>query len=204
MKPVSMESVSMKRPLRGIAAVALLGFATVAGAAKPAPALPGDSIYQLPLPLTDSNGQTRDWRTLRGKPHLVSMFYTSCQYICPLIVESGKAVERQLTPAQQKKLGVVLISMDPARDDPAALKKVAEQRKLDTTRWTLASPPAGEVRAVAGVLGIRYRLLADGEFNHSSALILVDANGRILARTEKIGSKPDPEFVAAVRKAVGN
>ena len=204
MKPVSMESVSMKRLLRGIAAVALLGFATVAGAAKPAPALPGDSIYQLPLPLTDSNGQTRDWRTLRGKPHLVAMFYTSCQYICPLIVESGKAVERQLTPAQQKKLGVVLISMDPARDDPAALKKVAEQRKLDTTRWTLASPPAGEVRAVAGVLGIRYRLLADGEFNHSSALILVDANGRILARTEKIGSKPDPEFVAAVRKAVGN
>ena len=204
MKPVSMESASMKRLLRGIAAVALLGFATVAGAAKPAPALPGDSIYQLPLPLTDSNGQTRDWRTLRGKPHLVSMFYTSCQYICPLIVESGKAVERQLTPAQQKKLGVVLISMDPARDDPAALKKVAEQRKLDTTRWTLASPPAGEVRAVAGVLGIRYRLLADGEFNHSSALILVDANGRILARTEKIGSKPDPEFVAAVRKAVGN
>ncbi len=204
MKPVSMESVSMKRLLRGIAAVALFGFANVAGAAKPAPALPGDSIYQLPLPLTDSNGQTRDWRTLRGKPHLVSMFYTSCQYICPLIVESGKAVERQLTPAQQKKLGVVLISMDPARDDPAALKKVAEQRKLDTTRWTLASPPAGEVRAVAGVLGIRYRLLADGEFNHSSALILVDANGRILARTEKIGSKPDPEFVAAVRKAVGN
>ena len=54
------------------------------------------------------------------------------------------------------------------------------------------------------MLGIRYRLLADGEFNHSSALILVDANGRILARTEKIGSKPDPEFVAAVRKAVGN
>ena len=53
MKPVSMESVSMKRLLRGIAAVALLGFATVAGAAKPAPALPGDSIYQLPLPLTD-------------------------------------------------------------------------------------------------------------------------------------------------------
>ena len=204
MKLVSMASASMKRLLRGIAVVALLGFATVAGAAKPAPALPGDSIYQLPLPLTDSNGQTRDWRTLRGKPHLVSMFYTSCQYICPLIVESGKAVERQLTPAQQKKLGVVLISMDPARDDPAALKKVAEQRKLDTTRWTLASPPAGEVRAVAGVLGIRYRLLADGEFNHSSALILVDANGRILARTEKIGSKPDPEFVAAVRKAVGN
>jgi len=199
-----MKPASLKQLLRGIAAVALLGFAATVAAAQPAPALPGDSIYQLPLPLTDSHGKTADWRTLRGKPQLVSMFYTSCQYICPLIVESGKAVERQLTPAQQARLGVVLISMDPARDTPAALKKVAEQRKLDGKRWTLASPPANEVRAVAAVLGIRYRQLADGEFNHSSALILVDANGRILARTEQIGSKPDPAFVAAVRKAVGN
>ena len=131
------------------------------------------------------------------------MFFTSCQYICPLIIESGKAVERQLTPTQQKRLGVLLVSMDPARDNPAALKKVVDQRKLDLTRWTLAAPPADDVRAVAGVLGIRYRQLADGEFNHSSMLILVDANGRILARTEKIGTQPDPDFVAAVRKAVG-
>ncbi|WP_374556854.1 SCO family protein [Thermomonas sp.] len=198
-----MNTTTLQRLLRRLAAIALLGIATAAGAAQPATALPGDSIYQLPLPLTDSQGQTRDWRALRGKPRLVAMFYTSCQYICPLIVESGKAVERQLTPAQQKRLGVVLISMDPARDDPAALRKVIDQRKLDATRWTLASPRLDDVRAVAGVLGIRYRQLADGGFNHSSALILVDAEGRIVARTEKIGSQPDPEFVAAVRKALG-
>ncbi|WP_223809438.1 SCO family protein [Thermomonas sp. XSG] len=198
-----MTLLPMKHLLRGIAATLLLGFAGLAGAAQPAPPLPGDSIYQLPLPLTDSQGQTRDWRTLRGKPRLVSMFYTSCQYICPLIIESGKAVERQLSPDQQKRLGVLLVSMDPARDTPPALKKVVDQRKLDLARWTLAAPPADDVRSVAAVLGIRYRQLADGEFNHSSMLILVDANGRILARTEKIGSQPDPEFVAAVRKAVG-
>ena len=55
----------------------------------------------------------------------------------------------------------------------------------------------------AGVLGIRYRQLADGEFNHTSALVLLDADGRVAARTEIIGSKPDPAFVASVRKAVG-
>ena len=53
-----MKQDPMKRLLRGLAATALLGFAAIAGAAQPAPALPGDSIYQLPLPLTDSNGQT--------------------------------------------------------------------------------------------------------------------------------------------------
>ncbi|MCR6495774.1 SCO family protein [Thermomonas sp. S9] len=199
-----MNTPSIRRLLRGLAALVLLGLATAAGAAQPAAsALPGDSIYQLPLPLTDSNGQTRDWRSLRGKPRLLAMFYTSCQYICPLIVESGKAVERELTRAQQKRLGVVPISMDPARDDPAALRKVIAQRRLDAARWTLATPRADDVRAVAGVLGIRYRQLADGGFNHSSALILVDPEGRIVARTEKIGGPPDPEFVAAVRKATG-
>lgn len=169
---------------------------------KQAP-LPGDSIYQLPVRLTDQDGGTRDWRGLRGKPRVVSMFYTSCKYICPLIVDSGKAIEHRLTPAERKRIGLVLVSMDPARDDPAALKKVAEQRKLDTARWMLAAPSKDAVRSVAGVLGIKYRALADGEFNHTSALVLVDADGRILARTETLGPIPDPAFLAAVRKAAG-
>ncbi len=173
--------------------------AFAAGKAKP---LPADSLYQLTLPLTDQDGRTADWGTRRGKPQLVAMFYTSCQFICPLIVDSGKAIERQLDANQQNRLGILLISMDPRRDDPKALKTVVEKRKLDTARWTLASPRADDVRSVAGLLGIRYRLLADGEFNHSSALILLDANGRILARTEKMGSQPDPDFVAAVKKAL--
>ena len=133
-------------------------------AGNPAP-LPADSLYQLSLLLTDQDGRLADWGTRRGKPQLVAMFYTSCKFICPLIVDSGKAIERQLGARQQKKLGILLISMDPKRDNPAALKVVVDARKLDTTRWTLASPPATDVRSVAGLLGIRYRLLADGGFN---------------------------------------
>jgi len=166
-------------------------------AGKPAPP---DSLYQLALPLTDQDGRTADWRGLRGKPRVVSMFYTSCQYICPLIVDSGKAIEHQLSAAERGRIGIVLISMDPARDNPTALRKVFDKRQLDESRWLLASHPAADVRAVAGLLGIRYRQLADGEFNHGSALILLDAEGRIVARTEQVGSKPDPEFVAAVKR----
>jgi protein SCO1/2 len=89
--------------------------------------------------------------------------------------------------------------MDPVRDTPAALTQVVKRRQLDTSRWTLASPRPEDVRSVAGVLGVRYRQLADGEFNHTSALVLLDADGRVVARTEKIGSVPDPDFLAAVR-----
>ena len=187
-----------------IVAMIAMFYAGRVSAAKPAamPSLPGDSVYQLPLVLTDHNGRASDWRGRRGKPQLVSMFYTSCKYICPLIVDSGKAIEKQLTPVEQQRIGILLISMDPVRDTPTALKYIVDKRRLDVARWTLASPPKQDVRTVAGVLGIRYRELADGEFNHTSALVLLDAEGRILARTERMGARPDPEFVTAVKRAL--
>lgn len=163
--------------------------------------LPTDSIYRLPVVLTDQDGHSRPWSELRGKPQVISMFYTSCQYVCPLIVESGKAIERRLDEGQQARIGFVLISMDPRRDTPAVLAGTAARYRLDRSRWMLASPPQDAVRAVAGILDIRYRALADGGFNHTSALVLVDAEGRILARTETTGSRPDPEFVEKVRSA---
>ena len=189
------------RLLRPALACLLLVVASAFAAPAAAP-MPKDSVYQLTLPLTDQHGKTADWRSHRGQPQVVAMFYTSCQYICPLIVDSGKAVEHALTQAEQAKLGILLISMDPKRDTPAALMSVAKQRKLDPARWSLASPRADDVRSAAGVLGVRYRQLADGEFNHTSALMLLDRDGRIVARTEKIGSVVDPEFIAAVHRVL--
>ena len=193
----------MKLPI-GLAAALLasmlLGSApTLASPPAGKAPLPSDSVYQLPLRLTDQHGKSWDWRSKRGQPQLVAMFYSSCQYICPLIVESGKAVQRGLSPAQRERLGVLLISMDPARDTPAALMKVVRERRIDDKRWSLASPQPDAVRGVAGVLDVRYRQLADGEFNHTSALILLDADGRIVARTEKMGSDVDPAFIAKVK-----
>ena len=199
---VFLKNVISKRaiPKRLCAAALMLACAIAfAAPANKSALLPRDSVYQLPLVLTDQAGHASDWRTRRGAPQVVAMFYTSCQYICPLIVDSGKAVDKRLTPAQRARLKILLVSMDPRRDTPAALRHIVDKRQLDTTRWTLASPPQGEVRAVAGVLGVRYRELANGEFNHTSALLLLDADGRILARTEQVGSTPDPAFIAAVR-----
>ena len=190
-------------PIVCLAVAAMLASPAMAATktATKATPLPKDSIYQLSAPMTDQHGRRFDWRARRGTPQVVTMFYTSCQYICPLIVDSGKAIEKNLTPSERTRIGLLLISMDPKRDTPAALMSVATKRKLNPARWTLASPAQENVRAIAGVLGIRYRALADGEFNHTSALVLLDANGRILARTEQIGSRPDPEFVAGVRRA---
>lgn len=163
--------------------------------------LASDSVYQVDARLTDQAGQPRAFRNLRGRPRVVTMFYTSCQYVCPLIVDRVRAVERALAPGQRERLGLVLISMDPKRDSPEALRHLMVERKLDATRWTLLRPDPADLRALAGVLGVRYRELADGEFNHTTVLVLLDAEGRVLARTDQVSSERDAEFVAAVRAA---
>ena len=181
--------------------MALLLSSIPAAIAREAP-LPPDSVYQLQAQMVDQAGHAQAWREQRGKPRLVSMFYTSCPYMCPLIVDSGKAVERQLTPAERDRIGITLVSLDPARDTPKALQALAGKRQLDANRWSLLAPREDDVRAIAGVLGVRYRKLDNGEFNHSSELILLDADGRILARSDKVGTVPDPGFVAQVRRAL--
>jgi len=166
-----------------------------------APPLPSDSVYHLDLALTDQDGAQARIATLRGRVRIVSMFYASCPYICPMIVETIKRTERALDDGQRARLGVTLFTLDPERDTVEALKQVARERKLDEARWRLARTDPAEVRKLAAVLGIQYRQLENRDFNHSSALILLDAEGRVLARSSKIG-EPDPEFVAAVRKAL--
>ena len=183
---------------------AVLAFADSSSslAAPRSAALPSDSLYQLSAPMVDQSGRSLAWRDQRGRPRVVSMFYTSCPYMCPLIVDGGKAVEHALTPKERARLGITLISLDPKRDTPRALAALAAKRRLNPLHWSLLRPAEGDVRSLAGVLGIRYRALADGEFNHTSALILLDADGRVLARTEQVGSSLDPEFIAAVRRAL--
>ena len=69
--------------------------------------------------------------------------------------------------------------------------------RIDETRWRLYRADTADVRKLAATLGIQYRQLTGGEFNHSTVLILLDAQGRIIARTEKI-SAVDPAFMKAV------
>jgi protein SCO1/2 len=165
-------------------------------------ALPSDSVYQLDARLVDQSARPLRFRDLRGKPRLVTMIYTQCKYVCPMIVDSVKAVERGLTPAERLRIGFVLITMDTKRDTPRALQEVMTTRRLDPAGWTLLRPEETALRGIAGVLGVRYRALADGEFNHTTDLVLLDADGRILARSAQIGGGADPDLLAAIRAAL--
>ncbi|MEO8524279.1 MAG: SCO family protein [Caldimonas sp.] len=164
-------------------------------------ALPSDSIYQLRVNLTDQDGKTALLDERRGQPMLVSMFYTTCKSVCPMLIDALRETEAKLSDEERARIPVLMVSFDPTHDTVAVLKQTAEERHLASGQWTLARTDATSARKLAAVLGIQYRALADGEFNHTTALILIDADGRVAGRTTKL-SDADPAFVRKIRAAL--
>lgn len=177
-----------------IAVTATLG--ARADAAEPAQ-LPPDSLYQLPMVLEDQLGERRNLDQLRGSCWIVALFYASCPYTCPLTIETLQMIEAKLTELQRARLKFLLVSLDPERDTPAQLLKLAQSRGAQSPRWLLARTAVDQVRPLAAALSVQYRRLPDGEFSHSTVLTLIDAQGRIRARSARIGQLDAP-FLAAL------
>lgn len=157
--------------------------ATATATATLPPRTEGASLYSLDLPVLNQAGEGVRLDVGRGQPVLLSMFYTSCPMACPLLIQDIQSIEAELSPRARAALRVVLVSLDPTRDDPAALRAVVEQHGLDG-RWTLGAVPEDRVIEVAAALHVRYRPLEGGGFAHTSVLTLVDGEGRIVARSE--------------------
>ena len=147
----------------------------------------GDSVYALSASLVDQRGRTVGLDLFRGHPVLVSMFYASCPDACPLLIADLQRMERELPPRIKADLRIVLVSLDPERDTPDALQALARARQVDESRWRLLRAPAETVRDIAALLGVKYRRLPDGSFNHSSVITLLDPDGAIVARDDAIG-----------------
>jgi protein SCO1 len=157
------------------------------------------SIYNLNVTLTNASGVQHGLDVHRGQPVLVTMFYGSCPMACPLLIDTMRSVERAASPADRERLRMLLISIDPDRDTVANLNALSTSRKLDASRWTLARTDAASVRKIAAVLGIQYRKLPDGSYNHSSIVTLLSPDGEIVVQSSELG-KADPELLAALAK----
>ncbi|MBW8757760.1 MAG: SCO family protein [Burkholderiales bacterium] len=178
-------------------ALGLFACAALAASARAAAPLPGDSVYHLHPRLVDQDGRPFDWGSTRGEPVLASMFYTSCEMVCPLIFESIRRTVDAFDKPVRDRVRVVMVSFDPERDTVAVLKETAARHHCDG-RWSLVRGSAADARRIAALLGIQYRRLPSGEFNHSSVISLLDAEGRIARRTSTVGDV-DPALVAAAK-----
>lgn len=159
------------------------------------------SLYQLESKWTSDVGREVKLGVLRGRPQIVAMFFTSCEYACPIIVENMKAIEQALPEALRGKVDFLLVSFDVERDTPEVLKAYRTKKQLATDRWTLLRGKQDDVRELAALLGINYQRDAKGQFSHSNVIALLNAEGEVVFQQEGL-NKDAKETVAAIEKVL--
>jgi protein SCO1/2 len=164
--------------------------------------IPADSLYGLPVALTDAAGVAFDWREMAGKPLLVTMFYGDCASACPVLMESLQRTIAELKP-KPGSLKVLMISLNPQHDTPASLTHLMHMHKLDSGVFRLAvAADEGQTRAMAAALQIKYRQLDNGEITHNTRVSLLNASGQEIASSTQLKSSADPALLAELRKAL--
>lgn len=163
--------------------------------------LPPNSVYHLQALVEDQFGEITGLDRYKGQPVLVTMFYTSCPHVCPMLISTIKLTESKLSNEERADLRVLTISIDPERDTPGKLRETMERHSVDASRWSMVRSDPGDLRAIAGVFGVRYKQLPDGEFSHTTRIILLDREGTQIASTDQLG-RHDAAFLQAIRTSL--
>lgn len=150
---------------------------------------------------TTSDGNAVALAASNGHVRIVTMMYAHCPGICSMAVATLGRIENLLPATERDRLQVLALTLDPAEDSLASLTEFRQQHGINSARWTLGRPSSESVARIADGLGITYRAMPDGTVDHQSIFALLDANGRIIARTSNT-QNPDPRFVAHVRHAL--
>jgi protein SCO1/2 len=148
--------------------------------------------------LVDEEGRALTRGSLEGRPTLVFFGFTHCPDVCPTTLATlAKARKEALVDA----LRVLLISVDPQRDTPQALKAYVHAFDPD---FAGATGPAQAIEAVTRRFSVAVQRVeqpgGDYTMDHSAAVFLLDARARLVA----VFSPPvDAALLAADLRAAG-
>ncbi len=164
--------------------------------------LPGTSVYQLEDAWTTHEGNKLLLNQLSGKPIVLTMIFTHCEYACPMMVNDLKKIEASFSEEDRKEFSFVLVSFDHLRDTPERLKEYAASQGLGEN-WTLLHGDANQVKELSVVLNISYEMQENGSFSHSNRKLVLDSQGTIVYSQEGLQTKSEPVVVALKRLLKG-
>lgn len=149
------------------------------------------SIYRSKSTWEAQNGEKATLSKLRGNPVVAAMIYTSCKASCPLMMTDLKAIDRALSSDEKKKVHFAIFAFDSKNDLPEQLKLFSDKSGVDSAHWTFFHGSPSSVRELAALLGVKFKQLEDGGFDHSNVISILDAEG-VIAR-QQIGLRQNPE-----------
>ena len=172
------------------AAGSILFFSSRTSSTAPPEALIGvlrhDFKVLQPFALIDHNDKSFNEQNFNNKWSFVFFGYTSCPDICPItlsVLGSMIGLLQDESTNGAKDIQVLLVSVDPARDTPAALAKYVSHFNRDFIGVTGSKQQIDQFTQQFGAGYVFEEETSPGHYTvaHTSAIFLVDPTGRIVA-----------------------
>ena len=150
-------------------------------------------------PFIDQNGQPLRLSSLRGRPVVLSLVYTSCFRIC-----SGLTLHlRDVVSEAQRALGpdtftVLTVGFDTPNDTPERMRLYAQERGAQMQGWHFASADAATVDRLARDVGFTYRRSPKG-FDHITQTTIIDGSGHVVLQVYGQDFRP-PSLVEPLKR----
>ena len=174
--------MSMSPRMKGIGLFALV-LVIVAGSFALAVRYFEARDHRVAFSLIDQHGDTVTQKDLEGRYLLVFFGFTNCDGICPTYMSNLTRVMAELDgTGHSRRVTPVFISVDPERDDPAAVSAYVARFDARFVGLT-GSRPALEQTATSFRTYLQdapLRVAKDYQVSHSSTVYVVDPYGRII------------------------
>lgn len=130
--------------------------------------------------LTNQNGETITQDDYLGKIYIADFFFTTCPTICPIMTMNMADLQNRTIEDD----GVLLLShtVTPEIDSVAQLKKYAQEKGVDDTKWNLVTGDKKQIYELARKSYLAVQNDGDGgpfDMIHTENFILVDKEKRI-------------------------
>jgi protein SCO1/2 len=130
--------------------------------------------------LVDQNGHTFTLASLHGRPIAVTFVSAHCTDACPLI-DAQFAQAAQVIARRKINAALLTVTLDPAHDSLADMRKIAREFSADPHHWLIAG---GNVRDVGTVMN-QFGVIATSGKNgyreaHTTFVYVLDADGKLV------------------------
>ena len=142
----------------------------------------------------DGDARQITLHSLRGKPVLISLIYTSCYHICPTATSNlAKVVQSARETLGEQSFHVLTVGFDTPNDTPDRMRAFARQRGINIADWYFVSADTETMRGLTKDVGFSYFSSPKG-FDHLIQLTLLDEEGIVYRQIYGI----EPELPSVV------
>ena len=147
----------------------------------------------------DGKGKQVTLESLRGKPVVISLIYTSCYHICPTVTTNlARVVNIALDALGKDSFSVLTIGFDTPVDTPDRMRVFAAQRNIDLDNWHFVSASSETMQGLSTDVGFSYFSSPKG-FDHMIQATVLDSEGKVYRQI--YGMAPDaPALVEPLKE----